>query len=590
MKVLHKLPHRINMIWVLMLIPLTAVTLFSAALIVRLPDFTRSFTAHWDYHKESDVLSRALVRARNAQVLLDESANPEHLIVFNASIGEVRASLRGLMSEHTFTPLSNEAKAVDAGAAAYAAAGADASAAISAVFSEDLQTSVNQLRANLQIVLDPPFIEATNRIWDITQVFSCHSRLEASREFRDRIEFLRQRIDGLPLAFDAKITLQSTVNNVRGEFAELLLACQDLEHAREDAEAAYATVNGALTTFVDKLDALILASIDSYIASETNILLILSAVVLVIFMLGFAATLVFSARFGRQLSAISQAIRAIATGQRQTEVPFLGSKDELGELAAYVEQFRVNALKLDDAVVEARTANEAKSQFLAAVSHELRTPLNAILGFSEVIRDGAFGPVPPRYSEYAGDIYASGETLLDQISQILDLSKVELGRQDIVPVGNDLMALLQIALRRFERKIQAKNIKVLYRTHSTANVLFDRSHLLQVVSNILDNAVKYNVHNGTITLAIVAGATRSALTISDTGIGMDNDEIKRAHEPFIQFAPVADSLQGVGLGLSIVSRLLEANGGEISIVSRKEVGTEVTLLLKSSGVEKRCVA
>lgn len=578
------------MIWVLMLIPLTAVTLFSAALVIRLPDFTRSFNAHWDYHKQSDVLSRALVRARNAQVLLDESANPEHLSVFVASLGEARASLRDLMTDGTFAPLSAEAEAVEKGAAAYAAAGADASAAISAVFSKDLQTSVNRLRANLQIVLDPTFIESTNRIWDIAQVFSCHSRLEASREFRDRVEFLRQRIDALPLAFDSKITLQSTVNNVRGEFAELLLACQDLEHAREDAETAYSAVNGALTTFVEKLDALILANVDEYIASETNVLITLSAVVLIVFMLGFAATLVFSARFGRQLSAISQAIRAIATGQRQTEVPFLGSKDELGELAAYVEQFRVNSLKLDDAVVEARTANEAKSQFLAAVSHELRTPLNAILGFSEVIRDGIFGPVPPRYSVYAGDIYASGEALLDQISQILDLSKVELGRQDIAPVGNDLMALLQIALRRLERKIQAKNINVLYRSHGTAHVLFDRGHLLQVISNILDNAVKYNLPDGTITIAIMAGPTRSALRISDTGIGMDTEEVKRAHEPFVQFAPIADSLQGVGLGLSIVARLMEANGGELSIISRKDVGTEVTLLLKSSDVETRNVA
>lgn len=578
------------MVWVLMLIPLTAVTLFSAALLVRLPEFTRSFVTYWDYQKQSDVLSRALVRARNAQVLLDESANPQHLTIFGASLAEVHGSLDGFIDNPLFAPLAAEASAVEASAAIYATAGADASAAIARVVSNDLQISVNLLRADLQIALDPPFIETANRIWDIAQVFSCHSRLEASREFRDRIEFLRQRIDVLPLPVEAKIGIHSNVNNVRGQFAALLLACQDLERARVKAESAYADVNNGLSAFIEKLDAQILASIDAYIAAETRILTLLSAVVMAVFLLGFAATLVFSARFGRQLNAITHAIRTIATGQRNTEVPFLKSTDEFGELAKHVEQFRANAIKLDDAVVEARTANEAKSHFLAAVSHELRTPLNAILGFSEVIRDGHFGPVPPRYSVYARDIYASGETLLDQISQILDLSKVELGRHDIASVDNDLMSIVHIALRRLERKIQTKNVRVDWRSHETASVLFDRSHLLQVVTNILDNAVKYNVPDGEIAITINDREGQVALVIADTGIGMDAEEVKRAHEPFVQFAATADSLQGVGLGLSIVSRLMEANGGELKIASSKHVGTEVTVLLKPGEIDARCVA
>ncbi len=523
-------------------------------------------------------------------MLLDESSNPEHLTVFDASLDEVRGSLDVFIDNNLFAPLATEAIAVEASAAAYAGAGADASAAIARVVSNDLQSSVNLLRGDLQIALDPPFIETANRIWDIAQVFSCHSRLEASREFRDRIEFLRQRIDGLPLAVEAKIGIHSNVNNVRGQFAALLLACQDLERARVEAEAAYANVNSGLSAFVEKLDAQILASIDAYIAAETKVLTVLSAIVLVIFLLGFAATLVFSTRFGRQLNAITRAIRTIATGQRNTEVPFLKSTDEFGELAKHVEQFRANAIKLDDAVVEARTANEAKSHFLAAVSHELRTPLNAILGFSEVIRDGHFGPLPPRYSVYARDIYSSGETLLDQISQILDLSKVELGRHDITSVDNDLMSVVHIALRRLERKIQTKNVHVHWRSYQSASVLFDRSHLLQVVTNILDNAVKYNVPGGDILITINAVDGRVALVIADTGIGMDTEEVKRAHEPFVQFAATADSLQGVGLGLSIVSRLMEANGGELKIASSKHVGTEVTVLLKPGEVDARCVA
>jgi signal transduction histidine kinase len=238
-------------------------------------------------------------------------------------------------------------------------------------------------------------------------------------------------------------------------------------------------------------------------------------------------------------------------------------------------------------MIEAQQANRAKSRFLATVSHELRTPLNAILGFAEVIRDGLIGPLPSRYREYGKYIHASGDLLQAQISQILDLSKIEQGELEVDRTTNDIKELLNASLRRFERRIAERSLRVEMNVQPHLRVCFDRGHLMQVVTNILDNAIKYNVDGGLVSIAAAAEHDDAEIVISDTGIGMSDGETARAHEPFVQFAATRDSLQGVGLGLSIVARLIEANGARMTIRSRKGEGTHVCIALQVAREERK---
>jgi signal transduction histidine kinase len=579
---LRKLPHRINMVWLLMLIPLAAVTAFSVALLLRLPDFAKSFSNYADIHKQGDALSRVLERARNDHIVINEGRDPSMVTHFKTNIAELRQGVKTLVEHPEFKDFARDATELDEMAAEYAAAVDESNAMFALVAANELPSGINTLRSDLQVALDPVFISTANRIFEINQDFGCQSRLASSQEFRERIEALRLRLDKLPLSVVDALRIQSNINTIRGQFAKLLLVCQDLERAQETADNSYAALDEALASFLNRIDASILVRIDAYIDSETNVLAALSAVVLVVFLGGFAATLVFSARFGRQLNAVIRSIRDIARGQRSAEVPFLGSNDEFGEIATHVEQFRKNAIVLDEAVVAARGANEAKTQFLAAVSHELRTPLNAILGFSEVMRDGTFGALPSIYRSYAMDIHTSGQSLLDQISQILDLSKVELGRQDVDLVENDIVGIVEIALRRLERKIAAMGLSVSWHHSQNQVVVFDRGHLVQVVTNVLDNAVKYNRAGGTIGIDISLIGDHVRLEISDTGDGMEEKEIARAHEPFVQFGGAKDSLQGVGLGLSIVTKLLEINRGNMIITSNKHIGTRVAIWMAAA--------
>ncbi|MDX2222436.1 MAG: HAMP domain-containing sensor histidine kinase [Rhodospirillaceae bacterium] len=574
---LLRLPHRINLIWVLMLIPLAAVSVFSGVAIVRLADMKDVFTAHWQFHETPEMLDRLLSQARQAHVLLNESANPVHAADFDGRISDFAVRLAALKTHRLLRNLDHEFGAATRAAADYRAAVADAARVHERIDRNGLPDRMIQLRSDSERALDPAFFEATNQIIDIQQLFGCQSRLEASRQFRDDVEVLRGRIEALDLPLNDKIRIQNNINEIRGRFGDLLLACQDLERAGAAAGTAYVATRDAVETLLAGIDQQISADLDAFVDNQTTTLVGLSGVVLLVFLAGFAATLTFSNRFGRQLKAMIESIRAIAAGQRATKVPFIESTDEFGEIARNVEQFRINSIKLEEALIAARHANDAKTQFLATVSHELRTPLNAILGFSEIIRDGLVGDVSPTYREYARDIYVSGQALLEQISMILDLSKIELGRLDVETAAVDLTGVVGIALRRLERKIGEKKLRIDWAPPRVQTVTFDRGHLLQIVTNILDNAVKYNREGGSIALSVVADGDRVLLSVRDTGIGMHDHEVARAEQPFVQFGGSQDSLQGVGLGLSIVSRLVNANGATLHIASRKNVGTTVTI-------------
>ena len=224
-------------------------------------------------------------------------------------------------------------------------------------------------------------------------------------------------------------------------------------------------------------------------------------------------------------------------------------------------------------------ANQAKSDFLANMSHELRTPLNAIMGFSEVISLETFGSVgSPRYKEYAEDIHESGAYLLNLISDILDLSKIEAGRYVLDKTEIKLADIAAACLRMVEEQAAAAACTIEMDIPDHLPLLrADERACHQIILNLLSNSIKFTPPGGRISLK--SGVARGGglwLSVSDNGIGIPADEISRVTEPFTQVdGSLSRTKKGTGLGLSLVHSLCALHGATLNIESEVGKGTDV---------------
>ena len=250
-------------------------------------------------------------------------------------------------------------------------------------------------------------------------------------------------------------------------------------------------------------------------------------------------------------------------------------------------QLRETVRELDGARRAAEESSRVKSQFMANMSHELRTPLNAIIGFSEVIRDALVGPIAARYQEYARDIHSSGRHLLSLINDVLDLSKIELGRLELHEEPIDLAKLVDDCRRFVAERAKAGDLTLAIELPAELPALrADGLRLKQVVLNLLSNAVKFTPPGGHITVEVSPTADGGiALAVADTGIGMRPDEIPTALEPFRQIDSALNRrYEGTGLGLPLARTLTELHGGTLTITSTPRQGTIVVLTLPAERV------
>jgi signal transduction histidine kinase len=234
------------------------------------------------------------------------------------------------------------------------------------------------------------------------------------------------------------------------------------------------------------------------------------------------------------------------------------------------EEVRRRSAELEMQNRRIQEASRLKSEFLANMSHELRTPLNAIIGFAELLHDGQVDPDSPTHKEFLGDILSSGRHLLQLINDILDLAKVEAGKLEFRPEQVEAPRLVNEVIAILRTTAAHKRIRLDTQVDpSVAALTIDPARLKQVAYNYLSNAIKFTPEGGNVTLRIRPEAGEQfRLEVEDTGIGIASTDLGRLFVEFQQLeAGAAKRHQGTGLGLALVRRLVEAQGGSVGVRS-----------------------
>jgi cell cycle sensor histidine kinase DivJ len=227
-------------------------------------------------------------------------------------------------------------------------------------------------------------------------------------------------------------------------------------------------------------------------------------------------------------------------------------------------------------------ANQSKVEFLAHMSHELRTPLNAIIGFSELLQRELFGKFEmARHRDYIRLIHSSGEHLLQVVNSVLDMSKIEAGKFDVVAVPFPVVPVIDSALDMVAQQIASRGVRLVRRIdRDLPDIVADRRACRQILLNLLSNAAKFTEAGGTVTVTASLEHGDLVIEVRDTGIGIAANDLPHIGTPFVQADACADRRgEGTGLGISVVKGLVALQGGTFRLESEAGRGTVATVRL-----------
>jgi two-component system, cell cycle sensor histidine kinase DivJ len=273
-------------------------------------------------------------------------------------------------------------------------------------------------------------------------------------------------------------------------------------------------------------------------------------------------------------------MRCRPLGQASNAAP--SAEAEVVAVMRDITDRKVQEQALGLARTAAEQADATKSRFLATMSHELRTPLNAIIGFSEmIVQEDDLMLTAARRKEYAQLINDSGQHLLSVVNGILDMSKMESGNFEISPEPFMPRAAVLNCCNLLALKARESGIDLVTRANDDLpGMTGDSRAFKQIVLNLVSNAIKFTERGGTVTVSAAVEGSRMVLRVSDTGVGIAADDLKRIGDPFFQAGKTYQRRhEGTGLGLSIVKSLVGLHSGEMTVQSKIDEGTTVTVAL-----------
>ncbi|MGN6716030.1 MAG: ATP-binding protein [Candidatus Binatia bacterium] len=315
---------------------------------------------------------------------------------------------------------------------------------------------------------------------------------------------------------------------------------------------------------------------------STLILMAISAValMLVALLLGFVISWSFILPVQKAHGFVSEVAKGNFTAT--INVP---NRDEFGALAAHMNHMSQELQRLYEVQHRAsqelqrlndrlQQASKAKSNFLANMSHELRTPMNAILGFVEMMLDEIYGEVPPQLREPLTDVQTNGKHLLRLINDVLDLSKIEAGRMDLVLAEYSVQDVVETIRTSLQSLALEKGLEFVAAVDDDIPVAFgDGKRITQCLMNLVGNALKFSKH-GRVALAVEQQGKNLLYRVSDTGIGIPKDELENIFGEFQQVdTAITREFSGTGLGLNITKKFVEMHGGRIWVESELGVGS-----------------
>ena len=277
---------------------------------------------------------------------------------------------------------------------------------------------------------------------------------------------------------------------------------------------------------------------------------------------------------------------SLKNGNHAKRVTITTSKAKDGDIFLHF----LDNTKDDTRILDLETANQLalqdtqdKSLFFAGVSHELRTPLNAIIGFSDMMRSRLFGPLPGKYAEYADLIHDSGQHMLDLIGDVLDMSKIDAGKYELLYSSFDAVDVIRSSIKMMQPMADSAEVQLgieIGDEHQELMMEADRKALRQILLNLISNAVKFSNKGDRVVVRTQIVGDVLNITVRDNGVGMSSEELKDVGKPYAQTESGKTSqARGTGLGLTLVKSLAELHEGRFAIASQKGQGTSADIYL-----------